>query len=157
MKQPLKNEVDVLGLINKIQAQLIVLDKKIDTLINRSLPEARPSPMPLVDSSRSVVRPNDRNKGRVMHTAICADCKKECTIPFKPSGDRPVYCQDCFSRRKVISLSGISVVGKPKEIVLVQPLINKVTDVPKLQVKGKKKAGTVKKTIGKKKLVPKKK
>jgi len=37
---------------------------------------------------------------REMHKAICAECKKECDVPFKPSGDRPVYCKDCFSKRK---------------------------------------------------------
>ncbi|MDD5681408.1 MAG: hypothetical protein PHI59_09245, partial [Candidatus Omnitrophica bacterium] len=25
---------------------------------------------------------------------------KECEVPFKPSGDRPVYCKECFSKRK---------------------------------------------------------
>ncbi|MBI3021482.1 MAG: DNA-directed RNA polymerase [Candidatus Omnitrophica bacterium] len=37
---------------------------------------------------------------REMHKAVCAECKKECEVPFKPSGDRPVYCRDCFSKRK---------------------------------------------------------
>ncbi len=37
---------------------------------------------------------------REMHKVTCADCKKECEVPFKPSGDRPVYCKDCFSKRK---------------------------------------------------------
>ena len=37
---------------------------------------------------------------REMHKATCADCGKECEVPFKPSGDRPVYCRDCFSKRK---------------------------------------------------------
>ena len=37
---------------------------------------------------------------REMYKATCADCKKECEVPFKPSGDRPVYCKDCFSKRK---------------------------------------------------------
>jgi len=35
-----------------------------------------------------------------MHKAICADCKKECEVPFKPREDRPVYCRDCFSKHK---------------------------------------------------------
>ena len=35
-----------------------------------------------------------------MHKAVCADCKAECEVPFKPSGDRPVYCRDCFSKHK---------------------------------------------------------
>ena len=103
MKKSLKDGTDVVSLINKIQEQLIVLDKKIDALLASKPSASLPA------------KPNEHNRERVMHTAICADCKKECTIPFKPSGDRPVYCQDCFSRRKVISLSGISVVGKPKE------------------------------------------
>ena len=37
---------------------------------------------------------------REMHKAICADCKKECEVPFKPSGGRPIYCKECFSKRK---------------------------------------------------------
>ena len=37
---------------------------------------------------------------REMHKAVCAECKKECEVPFKPSRDRPVYCRDCFSKRK---------------------------------------------------------
>ena len=40
------------------------------------------------------------NRPREMHKATCAECKKECEVPFKPSGDRPVYCKDCFSKRK---------------------------------------------------------
>ncbi len=37
---------------------------------------------------------------RQMHKAVCADCKRECEVPFKPNNDRPVYCKDCFSKRK---------------------------------------------------------
>ncbi len=37
---------------------------------------------------------------RQMHKAVCADCGKECEVPFKPSGDRPVYCRDCFQKHK---------------------------------------------------------
>ena len=35
-----------------------------------------------------------------MFKATCAECQKECEVPFKPSGDRPVYCKECFSKRK---------------------------------------------------------
>ena len=37
---------------------------------------------------------------REVHKAVCAECKQECEVPFKPSGDRPVYCKACFSKRK---------------------------------------------------------
>ena len=42
-----------------------------------------------------------RNQGpREMHKAVCAECGNECEVPFKPSGDRPVYCRDCFDKQK---------------------------------------------------------
>jgi CxxC-x17-CxxC domain-containing protein len=40
---------------------------------------------------------------REMHPAVCAQCNKDTEVPFRPSGDRPVYCSDCFSKRPVTS------------------------------------------------------
>lgn len=37
---------------------------------------------------------------REMHKAVCSDCKKDCEVPFKPSSDRPIYCKECYSKRK---------------------------------------------------------
>lgn len=37
---------------------------------------------------------------REMFTAVCAECGKEAKIPFQPSDDRPVYCSECFAKRK---------------------------------------------------------
>lgn len=28
--------------------------------------------------------------------AVCAKCGKNCKVPFKPTGDKPVYCSECF-------------------------------------------------------------
>ena len=36
---------------------------------------------------------------REMHPIVCAECGKDATVPFRPRGDRPVYCSDCFSRQ----------------------------------------------------------
>lgn len=33
---------------------------------------------------------------REMFDAVCAACGAETQVPFRPSGDRPVYCRDCF-------------------------------------------------------------
>lgn len=30
------------------------------------------------------------------HTTRCASCSKECTVPFKPNGSKPVLCRSCF-------------------------------------------------------------
>ena len=35
-----------------------------------------------------------------LFNATCADCGKETQVPFKPSGNRPVYCRDCFKSRR---------------------------------------------------------
>lgn len=35
-----------------------------------------------------------------LFSAICADCRKPCQVPFRPSGDKPIYCKDCFMKRK---------------------------------------------------------
>lgn len=37
---------------------------------------------------------------RKMHKSVCADCGKECEVPFRPKRDRPVYCQECFTKRR---------------------------------------------------------
>ncbi len=36
---------------------------------------------------------------REMHPAVCAECGKDTEVPFLPTGARPVYCSDCFSRQ----------------------------------------------------------
>ncbi len=40
---------------------------------------------------------------REMHKIKCSECGKESEVPFKPSGDRPVYCKDCFLKKKGIT------------------------------------------------------
>ncbi|MBZ9572705.1 hypothetical protein KJA17_00705 [Patescibacteria group bacterium] len=31
----------------------------------------------------------------------CADCGKEITeLPFEPDPDRPIYCRDCWAKRR---------------------------------------------------------
>jgi CxxC-x17-CxxC domain-containing protein len=41
----------------------------------------------------------DRDSVRTMHKATCASCGSECEVPFRPSGERPVYCSNCFRKR----------------------------------------------------------
>ena len=33
---------------------------------------------------------------RQMFPATCGKCGRSCEVPFKPTGDRPVLCNDCF-------------------------------------------------------------
>ena len=41
-----------------------------------------------------------RRTQREMHDTTCSACGVETQVPFRPSGDRPVYCSDCFSKNK---------------------------------------------------------
>lgn len=44
---------------------------------------------------------DDRDEGRPqMFSAKCADCGNSCEVPFRPSGDRPVYCNNCFGDKR---------------------------------------------------------
>ncbi|ACL18349.1 zinc-ribbon domain containing protein [Desulfitobacterium hafniense] len=36
---------------------------------------------------------------RQMYPAVCASCGVDTMVPFQPSGDKPVYCRDCFTPR----------------------------------------------------------
>ncbi|KLU60015.1 hypothetical protein CEB3_c34460 [Peptococcaceae bacterium CEB3] len=33
---------------------------------------------------------------RQMYPAVCANCGAETEVPFQPSGEKPVYCRDCY-------------------------------------------------------------
>lgn len=41
----------------------------------------------------------DRGGRPSMHDAICDDCGKNCEVPFKPTGNKPVYCSNCFEHQ----------------------------------------------------------
>jgi CxxC-x17-CxxC domain-containing protein len=48
---------------------------------------------------------NDRNdRGgeapRQMHPATCSSCGARCEVPFRPSADKEVFCNNCFNAQK---------------------------------------------------------
>lgn len=42
----------------------------------------------------------DRDSRPKMHDATCNKCGKRCQVPFRPTGERPVYCSDCFEKER---------------------------------------------------------
>lgn len=38
--------------------------------------------------------------GRQLYNVTCATCGKQAQVPFKPTGDRPVYCRDCYMEQR---------------------------------------------------------
>ena len=45
-------------------------------------------------------RKNAAKPEREMFDAVCAECGKPCKVPFQPREDRPVYCSECFAKRR---------------------------------------------------------
>lgn len=37
---------------------------------------------------------------REMHKVTCSECGQEAEVPFKPTEGKPVYCRDCFQKRR---------------------------------------------------------
>lgn len=50
------------------------------------------------DSSRRSFGGGDSRRPP-LYDAVCDDCGQPCQVPFRPSGDRPIYCRDCFEKR----------------------------------------------------------
>jgi CxxC-x17-CxxC domain-containing protein len=40
---------------------------------------------------------------REMTKIKCSECGKEAEVPFKPRNDTPVYCKECYFKRKGIT------------------------------------------------------
>ena len=38
--------------------------------------------------------------GRQVFSVTCSSCGKPAKVPFKPSGNRPVYCRDCYMQQR---------------------------------------------------------
>lgn len=109
MKKKTVSINDVPALMAQIQAQLAVLDRKLDAFMTKSLTELAEAKAAVEKKAQHVpthaptvhqgIRPADR-PARQMYAVVCFDCGKDTEIPFKPSGDRPVYCQECFAKRR---------------------------------------------------------
>lgn len=102
-------ELNIADLIYKVQQQLVYLEKKMDTLIAAQAAQAaQKSTEPKTFSKpfqhfdrphHGGGRPDNNFRERNLFRTVCAQCQQECEVPFKPTGDRPVYCKDCFSKR----------------------------------------------------------
>ena len=40
---------------------------------------------------------------REMHKIKCSECGQEAEVPFKPREGTPVYCKECFMKKKGIT------------------------------------------------------
>ena len=45
------------------------------------------------------VRRRERRGPREMHEVVCEGCGVTTEVPFKPTGQKLVYCRECFDRQ----------------------------------------------------------
>jgi len=96
-------ETDVPGILNMMYEKLLALENKVDALLSRSSQRQEGGDRfqrPSVHFRHGSDRRDERSRERTFTKAVCAECGQECEVPFRPTGDRPVYCRDCFSARK---------------------------------------------------------
>lgn len=53
---------------------------------------------------RKIRKQKSRNqrggKQRALYDTICSACGRETKVPFKPTGEKPVYCRDCYESHR---------------------------------------------------------
>ncbi len=99
---------DIGGLLFKINQRLEFLEKKIDALAHHGsgsdlAPHDRAPAAEQYVQDRRTLRHDDDGafpEKRVFTKVRCSGCGNECEVPFKPIGDRPVYCRTCFAKQK---------------------------------------------------------
>ena len=47
-------------------------------------------------------KPAGGRDNKQMHPAVCDKCGNKCEVPFKPTGDKPIFCSDCFKTNRPI-------------------------------------------------------
>ena len=141
-----KIEPDIAGFMVKVQEQLAALAAKIDAWTGQgsagsfekkellasapqeSMPPKsfqQPVPIKSYPQSNPQQRPGEARhsrgrRERPLYKAVCADCHQDCEIPFKPSGERPVYCKPCFSKRKTSQSPKVENIPNPSVNIVAQ-------------------------------------
>jgi CxxC-x17-CxxC domain-containing protein len=63
-----------------------------------------PEPAPAEDAAAPAANATQTGatdqQGRTLYNVKCSNCGKDTQVPFQPSGDRPVYCRDCYMQKK---------------------------------------------------------
>ncbi len=100
-------DMDLAIMVNRIENRLTSLETKIDIILSRhyekpSIEKNLPQTIQQPNKPVQFIEPskNSNFKERKFFKAICADCNKDCEVPFRPTGDRPVYCKECYAKRR---------------------------------------------------------
>lgn len=57
-----------------------------------------------------------------MTKTTCSACKKECEVPFKPTSNKPIYCDKCFAKKD----RGNQNTNSDKDFDIINEKLNKI-------------------------------
>jgi CxxC-x17-CxxC domain-containing protein len=86
--------------VDLVAGRVAALPSEIGNLVQsgprsgQQLSQVQPAQRPAVSGQNQVPRE------KILYEAVCADCRKNCKVPFRPSPGRPIYCPECFAIRK---------------------------------------------------------
>lgn len=61
----------------------------------------------------------------------CSSCGNQCEVPFKPTGNKPVYCSDCFVKQDKVSHSTSSTHSN-RDLDAIHEKLNKIMKALKI-------------------------
>ncbi|MBT6995494.1 hypothetical protein HN865_03860 [Candidatus Woesearchaeota archaeon] len=70
------------------------------------------------DDRRSSSR-DSRGRDRIERTKVtCSECKSECEVPFKPTSNKPIYCDDCFAKKPSKSSKDFDIINEKLDKIM---------------------------------------
>jgi CxxC-x17-CxxC domain-containing protein len=80
------------------------------------------------DSNRGFNRDRRERREVEMTKVTCSSCGVECEVPFKPTSNKPLYCNDCFGDK---NKSGSE--NNNKDMELIQEKLDKIMKALKIE------------------------
>ncbi len=79
-------------------------------------------------------RSRGSSRGEVKMTkVICSLCGKECEVPFKPTTNKPVYCDDCFAKQNKRSSGREAGNSSRKDFDIINKKLDKIMKALKIE------------------------
>ena len=83
-----------------------VKEPKVEEVKTKEPKVEEPTSSPTAPTDDAVTPAGTDQLGRQLYDVKCAKCGKQTQVPFKPSGDRPVYCRDCYMEQRKGGMGG---------------------------------------------------
>ncbi|MBW2963609.1 hypothetical protein KY306_02435 [Candidatus Woesearchaeota archaeon] len=81
------------------------------------------------DSGRESKRFSRNRRDFQMTEVICSSCGARCEVPFKPTSNKPVYCDDCFAKKG----KGSSNKTPERDLDIINEKLNKIMKALKIE------------------------